>query len=97
MEANMNRDFNEDKVRELLIKFPGLKIAFKAGLISRRLCRDVIGITKWEMDDLYTDLVKAGAIKVLSSSAFRATEDTMAVIATLSDDNSDKINILKED
>ena len=78
-----NKDFNEEKVREILTTHPNLKIAFKAGLISRRLCRDMLGITKWEMDDLYIDLIRAGAIKVLSSSAFRATEDTMAVIAQM--------------
>ena len=79
----MNKDFNEEKVRKILETYPNMRIAFKAGLISRRLCRDMLGITKWEMDDLYTDLVRAGAIKVLSSSAFRATEDTMAVIAQM--------------
>ena len=78
-----NKDFNEEKVREILTKHPNLKIAFKAGLISRRLCRDMLGITKWDMDDLYIDLIRAGAIKVLSSSAFRATEDTMSVIAQM--------------
>lgn len=78
-----NKDFNEEKVREILTKHPNLKIAFKAGLISRRLCRDMLGITKWDMDDLYIDLIRAGAIKVLSSSAFRATDDTMAVIAQM--------------
>lgn len=79
----MNKDFNGDKVREILTKHPNLKIAFKAGLISRRLCRDMLEITKWEMDDLYVDLVRAGAIKVLSSSAFRATEETMAIITEM--------------
>lgn len=79
----MSKYFNEEKVRELLTKYPKLIIAFKAGLISRRLCRDILEITKWEMDDLYTDLVRAGAIKVLSSSAFRATEDTMNIIAQI--------------
>ena len=78
-----NKDFNEEKVREILTKHPNLKIAFKAGLISRRLCRDMLEISKWDMDDLYVDLIRAGAIKVLSSSAFRATEDTMAVIAQM--------------
>lgn len=78
-----NKDFNEEKVREILTEHPNLKIAFKAGLISRRLCRDMLGITKWDMDDLYLDLIRAGAIKVLSSSAFRATEDTMAIIAQM--------------
>ena len=78
-----NKDFNEEKVRDILTKHPNLKIAFKAGLISRRLCRDMLEITKWEMDDLYVDLIRAGAIKVLSSSAFRATAETMAIIAQM--------------
>lgn len=79
----MNKDFDEVKVTKILTEHPNLRIAFKAGLISRRLCKDMLGITKWEMDDLYVDLIRAGAIKVLSSSAFRATEDTMNVIAKL--------------
>lgn len=79
----MNKDFNAEAVREILERYPNLRIAFKAGLISRRLCKDMIGITKGEMDDLYVDLIRAGAIKVLSSSAFRATEDTMGVIASM--------------
>lgn len=81
----MNKDFDEYKVRKLLEKYPDLAKAFKAGLISRRLCRDICGITKWEMDDLYTDLVRACAIKVLSSSAFRATEDTMNIITQMAE------------
>ena len=79
----MNKDFDEKKVRQILTDHPNLRIAFKAGLISRRLCKDMLGITKWEMDDLYVDLIRAGAIKVLSSSAFRANEDTMSVISTM--------------
>lgn len=75
--------FNEDKVRELLLKYPQLKVLFNAGLLSRRLCKDALGITKWDMDDLYTDLVKFGAIKVLSSSAFRATKETMDLIVKI--------------
>lgn len=79
----MNRDFNATKVRELLTTYPYLSVALKAGLVSRRLCKDMLGITKGEMDDLYVDLIRAGAIKVLSSSAFRANEDTLNVIAQI--------------
>ena len=76
----MSKDFDSKKVRELLEQYPYLRISFKAGLLSRRLCKDMLGITKGEMDDLYVDLIRAGAIRVLSSSAFRATEDTMRVV-----------------
>ena len=79
----MNKDFNATKVRELLTTYPYLSVALKAGLVSRRLCKDMLGITKGAMDDLYVDLIRAGAIKVLSSSAFRANEDTMNVIAQI--------------
>lgn len=79
----MNKDFNATKVRELLTTYPYLSVALKAGLVSRRLCKDMLGITKGEMDDLYVDLIRAGTIKVLSSSAFRANEDTMNVIAQI--------------
>ena len=79
----MNKDFNAEKVKQILIQHPNLKIAFKAGLISRRLCREMLGISKWDMDDLYIDLIRAGAIKVLSSSAFRATVETMDVIKNM--------------
>ena len=78
--SNPNRDFNETKVRELLEKYPNLRIAFKTGLLSRRQCRMMLEISKWEMDDLYVDLSRSLAIRVLSSSAFRATPDTLNLI-----------------
>ena len=84
----MSKYFKEQEVKDLLLKYPNLRILFKAGLLSRRLCKDALGITKWDMDDLYTDLVKYGAIKVLSSSAFRAQPDTMNLIAKL--DNTEE-------
>ena len=78
-----NMYFNEDAVKNILLKHPNLKTLFNAGLLSRRLCKDALGITKWDMDDLYTDLVKYGAIIILSSSAFRATKETMDLIARM--------------
>ena len=78
-----NKDFNAKLVEKLLTQYPNLRIAFKAGLISRRLCKDLLGITKWAMDDLYVDLILAGAIRVISSRGFRATEDTLGVISAM--------------
>lgn len=78
-----NKYFDEESVKNLLLKYPNLKILFNAGLLSRRVCKDALGITKYDMDDLYTDLIKYGAIKVLSSSAFRATKETIDLIARM--------------
>lgn len=79
--------FDANAVKELLTQYPNLKVLFKAGLISRRLCKDALGITKWDMDDLYTDLVKAGAIRIMSTSAFKATRETMNLIAQMDANN----------
>lgn len=87
----INKYFKEEDVKNLLLKYPNLKVLFRAGLLSRRLCKDALGITKWDMDDLYTDLIKYGAIKVLSSSAFRATSETMSLILKM-DNEEDKLH-----
>lgn len=82
--------FDEAKVRAILLKHPKLIILFNAGLLSRRLCRCALGITKWEMDDLYDELVIAGAIRILSSSAFKATNATMLLIKRLESESEEK-------
>ena len=41
-----NKYFEEENVKNLLLKYPKLKILFNAGLLSRRLCKDALGITK---------------------------------------------------
>ena len=86
----MNKDFNKEQMKSLLTRYPYLRIAFKAGLISRRLCKDMLGVTKGEMDDIYVDLIRYGAIKVLSSSAFRANEDTINLINQMEAEENDK-------
>lgn len=79
----MSKDFDEKNVRVILTQYPSLRVAFKAGLISRRLCRSMINVTKGDMDDLYVDLIRYNAIRVLSSSAFRATDDTLNLISKM--------------
>lgn len=78
-----NNYFNEEEMTRILTEFPLLKGLLQLGLLSRRNCKDALGITKWEMDDLYTDMLKACGIKVLSSSAFRAVPETLALIEKL--------------
>lgn len=85
-----NKYFDEEKVKAILLKHPKLIILFNAGLLSRRICRSALGITKWEMDDLYDNLIIAGAIRVLSSSAFRATTATMNLIKKLESEEGAK-------
>lgn len=77
MELNL---FDRTKVEKILDKYPQLEIVLSSGMVSRKLCRELLDIDKWLMDELYKDLLLAGAIKGTSSSSFRAKEDTLALI-----------------
>lgn len=77
MEINL---FDRTKVERILNNYPQLEIVLSGGMVSKKLCRELLDIDKWLMDDLYKDLLLAGAIKGTSSSSFKAKEDTLALI-----------------
>lgn len=77
MELNL---FDRRKVEKILDKYPQLEIVLSSGMVSKKLCRELLDIDKWLMDDLYKELLLAGAIKGTSSSSFKAKDDTLALI-----------------
>lgn len=77
MELNL---FDKKKVEKILNRYPQLEIVLSGGMVSKKLCRELLDIDKWLMDDLYKDLLLAGAIKGTSSSSFKAKDDTLALI-----------------
>lgn len=77
MELNL---FDRKKVEKILDKYPQLEIVLSSGMVSKKLCRELLDIDKWLMDELYKELLLAGAIKGTSSSSFKAKEDTIALI-----------------
>ena len=77
MEAQL---FDKKKVEKILDTYPELEIVLMGGMVSKKLCRELIDVDRWLMDDIYKDLLVAGAIKGVSSSMFRAKEDTLTLI-----------------
>ena len=77
MEAEL---FDRAKVERILNNYPQLEIILLSGMVSKKLCRELLDIDKWLMDDLYKDLIVAGAVKGVSSSMFRAKDDTITLI-----------------
>lgn len=72
--------FDKVKVERILDKYPQLEIVMSSGMVSKKLCRELLDLDKWLMDDLYKELLLAGAVKGISSSMFRAKDDTLALI-----------------
>ena len=72
--------FDKEKVIAILDRYPQLDVILSSGMVSKKMCRELLDIDKWLMDDLYKELILAGAVKGSSSSTFKAKEDTIALI-----------------
>ena len=72
--------FDRAKVEVILNRYPQLDVILSSGMVSKKMCRELLDIDKWLMDDLYKELILAGAVKGSSSSTFKAKEDTIALI-----------------
>lgn len=72
--------FDKEKVEKILNRYPTLEVLLLGGMVSKKSCREILDIDKYLMDDIYNDLMRAGAIKGSSSSMFRAKEDTITLI-----------------
>lgn len=60
-------------VDKYLRKYPELEIILRAGVVSTKMVREMLDIDRDLMNDIYKDLVRAGAVSGVSSSCFRAS------------------------
>lgn len=66
---------NVEVVEGYLKKFPELDVVLRAGIVSMKMTRELLGLTRVEMQDMYKRLVLAGAVVGSSSSCFRASKE----------------------
>lgn len=72
--------FNREKVEKILNTYPQLEVVLLGGMVSKKMCRELLDIDRWLMDDIYKELILSGAVKGVSSSMFRAKDDTVRLI-----------------
>ena len=48
--------FSREKVEKVFDKYPQLEIVLSGGMVSKKLCRELLDIDKWLMDEIYKDL-----------------------------------------
>lgn len=56
-------------------KYPKLENFIGSGTISLKLARDILDVDRLFMQDMYTELLLAGAVKANGNSCFRATKE----------------------
>ena len=54
-------------------RYPKLETIIGGGTISLKMAREIIGVDRWFMYDLYCELIQAGAVTASGSNGFRAT------------------------
>ena len=69
--------FKPEEVVEILKKYPELDVALRAGVVSLKMVRDILGIDRWLMQDIYRKLILAGAVIGVSSSCFKASPEML--------------------
>jgi hypothetical protein len=67
--------FNQAEVSKIVDKYPELEVALLAGVVSMKMIRELIDVDRWLMQDIYKQLVMAGAVVGTSSSCFKATKE----------------------
>lgn len=67
-------DLNKQTVDRLMDRYPQLEIALRAGVVSMKMVRELIDVDRWLMQDIYKELVLAGAVEGVSSSCFKASK-----------------------
>ena len=55
-------------------RYPKLETIIGAGTISLKMAREILGVDRWFMYDLYCELIQAGAVTASGSNGFRATQ-----------------------
>ena len=66
-------ELNKEIVLKWFEKFPKLETFIGAGTISLKMSREILGIDRWLMYDIFCELVTAGAVTPSGSNGFRAT------------------------
>ena len=67
-------ELDKDVVVKWFEKFPKLETIIGAGTISLKMAREIIGVDRWFMYDLYCELIQAGAVTASGSNGLRATQ-----------------------
>ena len=61
-------------------KYPKLETFIGAGTISLKMAREILGVDRYFMYDIFLELVQAGAVTASGCNGFRATKPMQAFL-----------------
>ena len=80
MDDKVLAPFDEEVVLKWFEKYPKLETFIGAGTISLKMAREILGIDRYFMYDIFCELGQAGAVTSSGSNGFRATKPLQAFL-----------------
>lgn len=71
---------NKQTVEKWLDKYPDMETFIGAGTISLKMAREILGVDRYFMYDIFLELVTAGAVAPVGANTFRATQELQALL-----------------
>jgi hypothetical protein len=72
---------DQERVLKLFKRHPKLEILSTAGTISNKAAREILDIDRWLMNEVYLELIEAGAVVSVGSSLWRAKKELQEFVA----------------
>lgn len=66
---------NKDVVLKWFERYPKLETFIGAGTISLKMAREILGVDRYFMYEMFLELLTAGAVVSSGSNAFRASKE----------------------
>lgn len=66
---------NKEVIQKWFDKYPKLETFICAGTISLKMAREILEVDRWFMNDMFKELVMAGAVRSSGSNSWRATPE----------------------
>lgn len=83
---------DRDVVVKWLERYPELETFMGAGTISLKLAREILGVDRYFMTEIFKDFLQAGAVVACSGNAWRATPECQQLLKERREQRVQKAN-----
>lgn len=74
--------FDVQVVEKWLDRYPKLENFMDAGTISLKMAREILGVDRWFMYDMFKEFIQAGAVTASGTNSWRATKELKEYLKT---------------
>lgn len=78
---------NKEVVNKWITKYPVLINFMDAGTISLKMAREILGVDRYFMFDMFQEFLTSGAVTATGTNSWRATPELKAYLKEIREEN----------